>query len=232
MMLRPPQFLAAHLDALVFLVFLIVTGIFRLLAGKAQQARKPKNETEPARTPSVLEQSAEEESDQERIRRFLEALGQPSSAPPPPRVKPRPAADYEPPPPAQEERARTIRPRNILNPLPPLTSAPPPLPRKRIQLPGQMTELPDAPADFRPVTPAANYEVQETTAPPAPPPLPAMTAADAYAAVTKALPPTAVVAGSSNLVANLLRSPDALRQAVLLREILGPPRSLSPFEWA
>ena len=229
-MLKPPEFLAAHLDALVFLIFLLVTGIFRLLASKAQQSQKRDKEGEgQPRTPSILEQSDTQESDQERIRRFLEALGQPTSSAPPPPVKPRPVVAYEPPPPQQPERARTVRPRNILNPLPPLTTVPPPLPRGKIQMPRQIG--PEAPKSFTPVAPPPEtYQVQETTATPTPPSLPLTTPAEAYAAVTKPVPAAAAAPASSNLIANLLRSPNALRQAVLLREILGPPRSLSPLE--
>lgn len=227
-MLRPPQFLAAHFDALVFLIFLAVTGIFRLLASKAQQAQKRDKEPEPPRPQPTFEPDPEI-SDQERIRRFLEALGQPTSAAPPPPVKPRPAAQYQPAP--GLERARTIRPRGILNPVPPLTTVPPPLPRK-IQVPRQMTKLPETetPRTFQPTRPPVEeYTVQETAAAPAPPPPPLATPADAYAAMTKPVSPTTTVPAKP-LFSVLLGKPEALRQAIVLREILGPPRALSPLD--
>lgn len=226
-MLRPPEFLAAHMNALVFLIFILVAGIFRLLGSKTQQAQKRDKESTAARPEPTFERTETEETDQERIRRFLEALGQPPSATPPPPVKPRPVENYEPP--QRQERARTVRPRNILNPLPPLTTAPPPLPRK-IRMPAQMTPEAEAPRTFTPVpAPADEYQVQETTAAPAPPLPPLATPADAYAAVTK--PTSATVTASARpALATLLARPETLRQAILLREILGPPRALQPLE--
>ncbi len=228
MMLAVFHGLAAHMDALVFLILILVTGIFRLLASKTQPAQKRDEESTPERPQPTFERSETEETDQERIRRFLEALGQPPSATPPPPVKPRPIENYEPP--RRQERARTVRPRNILNPLPPLTTAPPSLPRK-IRMPGQIATLPEAeaPKTFTPVPRAEDYQVQETTAAPAPPLPPLATPADAYAAATK--PASASVAASPrSALATILARPETLRQAILLREILGSPRALQPLE--
>ncbi len=222
-MLRPPEFLAAHFDALVFLIFLAVTGILRALASKAQKANKRENESQPPVRPSF--EQASQESDQERIRRFLEALGQPAASAPPPRVKPRPVITYDPETPS--DRARTVKPRrNVLNPLPPLTTVP--SPPRRIQAPGRISSLPETetpPPSKAPRAAPEAYRVQEGAAAPVPPATPA----DAYAVATRIPPPTRKAAASP-ILATLLNNPDALRQAVLLREILGPPRALSPLE--
>ncbi len=138
----------AAMDPLIFLFLLGLTGLFRLLSSKAHKSNQTE---EPPTMPEVrpeLPQREQPDDDQERIRRFLEALGQPPSAQPPPPVRPRPITAF--PQPDRAERARTVRPRrNLLNPLPPLTTAPPPLPRQ-VRLPGQITRAALQREDFCP----------------------------------------------------------------------------------
>lgn len=219
--------LAAHLDPLVFLFLLGLAGLFRLLASKSGQSDQTGEP--PAPTPQTrpeLPRGEVEGSDEERIRRFLEALGQPPSAEPPPQVRPRPVATF--PQPESAERARTVRPRrNLLNPLPPLTTAPPPLPRQ-VQLPGQITQPSYEEKTFvPPPVRAPAFEVHKGEGPPkVNKPLPIRTPGDAYAVATAPVP---TAAKPSRLVIEL-RTPGALQKAILLREILGPPRALQPLE--
>src|SRR2546430_13306699 len=81
--------LAVHLENLLFLLLLVVAGLFQLLGRAARKGsadeEKPKSTPLPkARKPLPR---APIESEQERIRKFLQALGQPpSSRPRPPLV--------------------------------------------------------------------------------------------------------------------------------------------------
>jgi hypothetical protein len=217
--------LAAHLDPLVFLIFLALVGFFRLLGSKAKPSNRNEDEPSPPIRPN-FPRAQSQDTDEERIRRFLEALGQPPSAQPPPPVQPRPLATFPQPEPA--ERARTVRPRrNLLSPLPPLTTAPPPLPRQ-VQPPDQITRPPYEERTFvpRPVKRPA-FEVRKGEGvPKVNKPFPITTPGDAYAV---AMAPTPVAAKPTRLVMEL-RTPDALQKAILLREILGPPRALQPLE--
>lgn len=215
---------AGHLDPLIFLAFVVLTGLFRLLANKSNQSRRTDDSPAPQSRPEALRPETVD-SDQERIRRFLEALGQPPSAQPPPPVTPRPVATF--PEPDREERARTVRPRrNLLSPLPPLTTTPPALPRK-VQLPGQITRPPYKEKAF--VPPRAEtpvFEVHGQGAPEVNEPIPIKTPGDAYAVATA---PSPAVAQRSQFTTDLL-APGNLQRAILLREILGPPRGLQPLE--
>jgi len=218
--------LAVHLDPLVFLFLLGLAGLFRLLASKSHKANQPDEPSAPQTRPELPRREVPEDSDEERIRRFLEALGQPPSAEPPPPVRPRPVATF--PQPERVERARTVRPRrNLLSPLPPLTTAPPPLP-PQVRLPEQITRPPYEEKIFVPSPVASSvFEVhQGEGAPEVNEPIPVKKPDDAYAIAT-APPPT--VARPSQFVIEL-RTPGNLQKAILLREILGPPRALQPLE--
>jgi len=97
--------LAVHLENLLFLLLLVVAGLFQLLGRAARKASgdeaKPTPEPAP-RMPKAIPRPPTE-SDEERIRKFLEALGQPpASRPPSPVVArtdipPRPLAPVQPP---------------------------------------------------------------------------------------------------------------------------------------
>src|SRR6266496_2366919 len=97
--------IAAHLDNLLFLLLVAVAVLFQFLAKTAGKTRK--DQTKQTSTPiprtSTPMRRAPTESDEDRIRKLLEALGQPpSSRPPPPVVPrtdipPRPLAPVQPP---------------------------------------------------------------------------------------------------------------------------------------
>jgi hypothetical protein len=93
-----------------------------------------------------------------------------------------------------------------------------------------MAAPPPASKTFTPIAPPPDaYQVQETTAAPEPPPPPITNAREAYAVATGPTTGASTSTGKAPLL-DLLRSPNGLRQAVILREIFGPPRSLQPLD--
>ncbi len=193
-----------HFDNLLFLLLVAVALLFRWLANKAGQTSKGSEESDrrsistPQTPPPIPHSPAE--ADEERVRKFLEALGQPAGSRPPPLVTQRPT--YQKP---------VVLPHvpPFASPLPPLTTKPPELPRKV--------------KTFKPKIKAASFEVRDAmlTAEPAAP----IKSPEAYAIAT---PPTP--ARSETNIAALLRSSSGLRNAIILREIFGPPRSLQPLD--
>src|SRR5438132_11392105 len=104
-----------HLDSLIFILLIAMAALFRLLASKAGNTGKsepPGRSTSAPRTSPPLARLPAE-TDEERIRRFLEALGQPTSSKPPPPVAP-----------------RTNIPPRPLAPVQPPSSFPLPIPRR------------------------------------------------------------------------------------------------------
>ena len=194
-----------HLDNLLFILLIAMAALFRLLASKAGEAKKTlQNPDQRSTTSPQLGETprrAPVESDEERIRKFLEALGQPATSRPPPPVVPR----------------TNIPPR----PLAPVR--PPPIPTARNVLARtkrKVVEVPKTPAL------ASIFEIQE--APPSLTPKDSIKSpAERY---TTSAGPKAKLSGSVADIATLLRSTAGLRNAIILREIFGPPRSLQPFD--
>jgi hypothetical protein len=214
--------LAFGFENTLFLLLIAVALLFQLLSRVASATKDSEEETEPdeprrPRTPPPIPRPRPK-SDQERIREFLEALGQPTTAPPPPRVQPRPS--YKKP---------VVLPHvpPFGSPLPPLTTRPPELPRE-VYVPPQMAPPREAkvfkptPAEAEPV-----FEVHRARMPLEGPPAPVTTAAEAYAIATE---PAAKPRRPETDLATLLRSTSGLRNAIILREIFGPPRSLQPLD--
>src|SRR6266542_3818697 len=81
--------IAAHFDNLIFLLLLAVALLFQLLARAV--GKKNTDEVEPTSKPAPRMPKpiprVPAESDEERIRKFLEALGQPAASKPPPIIK-------------------------------------------------------------------------------------------------------------------------------------------------
>jgi hypothetical protein len=213
---------AAHLDNLLFLLFIAIAIFFQILTRAATKGRRRPGDTSRRSTPPsqrsrpVAQESGE--TDEERIRKFLEALGQPTTAKPPPPVAQRPT--YQRP---------VVLPHvpPLPSPVPPLMTRPPEsepdwrLPRE-IKLPGQITPTREA-QTFRPkVAEASAFEVHQGR-----PPLEPISEAEVRAAFQPITPQS-----SSKIpdIAILLRSTSGLRDAIILREIFGPPRSLQPFD--
>jgi hypothetical protein len=207
------------MDNWLFLLLVAVAMLLRWLMSAANKANKDANDPEKRSTPSAPPPipRAPADSEEQRIRKFLEALGQPpGSRPPPPVTQQRPI--YEKP---------VVLPHvpPFGSPLPPLTTRPPDLPRE-VQLPGQTVEQPRAEKKFKRVTPDATFEVRQDAQPP-PEPASIKSPAEAYAVATASTP---APARTETNIAALLRSPSGLRSAIILREVFGPPRSMQPLE--
>jgi hypothetical protein len=193
-----------HLENLLFILLIVMAGLFRLLASKAGQTKKRlQNPDQRSTTSPQLGEPptrAPVESDEKRIRKFLEALGQPATSRPPPPVVPRTNIPPRPLAPVQPPRIPTAR--NILTdrrrPVVETTKSPEPLAFGLREAP----PLPKLPTLVKPSV--------ETYA----------TAADSK---TK-------LARTGVDIATFLRSPAGLRNAIVLREIFGPPRGVQRLE--
>ena len=211
--------IAVHLDNLLFLLLVAVALLFQLLAKAAAKTGRDttkRRSTSPPRTPPPIPRPPVD-SEEERIRKFLEALGQPTTSKPPPPVSPRPT---------YERPAVLPHVPPFASPLPPLTTRPPGLPRK-IKLPGQITPTYEAKTFTSKVAEPAKFEIHEGQIAPESP-LIIKTAAEAYAIATQ---PVSKPAQMETNIAALLRSTSSLRNAIVLREIFGPPRSLQPLDF-
>jgi hypothetical protein len=184
-------------DHPIILVIVAAAALLRWLSQRSDAA-KP-NPERPVVPDQPIPRGGETQTEEERIRRFLDALGQPAGARPPPKVAPK----------------REIRPR-VFPTLPPLTTTPPPLPAS----PASQVQAPPPLPVERVFTPAlvqeAGFEVRD---------LSEQTSGDSTPARRTA------AAEQSGLIF-MLRSNQDLRNAIVLREIFGPPRSLQPYETA
>ena len=198
--------IAAHLDNLLFLLLIAVAVLFQFLAKAAGKTGKDQTKrTSTPGTPTPIPRPPPE-SDEERIRKLLEALGQPPTSRPPPPVAPRtdipprPVAPVQPPmSPLSHLRREKSRKREIIP-----KGSPPPRPDKGAE---KMV--------------SSTFEVQEGQVPIAPPTFKAP--AEAYMGVT---PTIAKAKEPRRDIATLLASRSGLRDAMILREILGPPRGM------
>jgi hypothetical protein len=205
---------AVHLENFLFLLFIVIAFFFQLLTRAASKSNKDSSQPKP-RTPDTPPPSprVRSETDEERIRKFLEALGQSPTSTPPPPVKTRPI--YQKPivlPHVAPERS----------PLPPLKTRPPELPRQ-VAPPAQAAAHPERKILIPKPLPAV-FEVNEIPTSAEPIPLPATAAI----ASPDALKPQFVQQAVD--IASLLRSQGGLREAMILREIFGPPRSMQPLD--
>jgi hypothetical protein len=197
------------IENLLFILLIVMAGLFRLLASKASEAKKRQEDSDrrSATSPSPPEpiERAPLESDAERIRRFLEALGQPTGSRPPPPVVPRTDIPPRPLAPVKPPTAHVLRPWKLT----------------REERRKRHVILQESPVVTPPV-----IEVQEPQAqiePPSDKKLPQ--GADATPADSKIK--TAYTAAD---IAGFLRSSTGQRNAIILREIFGPPRSLQPLD--
>ena len=192
-------------DTLIFLVLAGLALVFKWLTSQASsdsEKREPPspNEQAPRRPPP--------QSEEERVRRFLEALGAPPGTPPPPPVRSRRVVTPAP---------RTPKPkvkRSWVQPLPPIVTTP--------------EDMPLPPLTTAPV-PEAVFVVEAK--PPSevvvPPPLPPVSTFPSAATLRRKAAPLRAAPITS--LGALLRSRESIRQAIILREVLGPPRGLEPF---
>lgn len=124
-------------DNLWFILLVIAASIIRWLWQKSQAEKE--NADRPVVPDQPIPRGGESQSEEDRIRRFLEALGQPPGTAPPPKVAPR----------------RRVEP-TVFPTLPPLTTVPPPLPPSPAPVSQAPPLLPMAERIFQPTI------VQET----------------------------------------------------------------------
>jgi len=231
------------MEPLQILIFLVVGGIYFVnwliaQSGKSGKADPPPSSPQQQLGRPIATQNTEKESEGERVRRFMEALGLPTGSLPPPTAPKPPTpsaipAQTQPPPPVR----RSFSP----------TPAPPPLPTKetpvfrREPTPATGTQESDAyniegsanEADLntwghetsRNLTRAEQVTADAVRA-----------TADAQASIDLATAAYAIDDDAyahksskkpvKSALTKLLQSPEGMRQAVLLREILGAPKSL------
>ena len=199
---------AAHFDNLLVLLFFGVAILFQLLSAATAKNRKRRDDprrrsTSPSQTARPLTTDADE-TDEERVRKFLEALGQPTTSKPPPPAVPRPT--YQKPIVVARKETGPVRRRSVLSPLPPLTTRPPE-PEPQWQTPPQIV----------------------SESPPPPEPVPVIHAAASEASDIMTLPISQSAAVKNDFTTQL-RSTSGLRNAIILREVFGPPRSLQPLD--
>jgi len=199
-------------------IILIIIAIVTVLRWLSQRSNTTKDDPERPKVPDEpIPRGSESQSEEERIRRFLEALGQPTRSTPPPKVTRRVTVT---------KREVLPRGRPFGSPLPPITTTPPPLETKPPPFPtfspGPVQVFPPPPPvpTEQPITkPATTVErsfgvhdlsVQNSSA---------TSSTDDYRAVT--------TRRASFLS---LGSSQDLRRAIVLREIFGPPRGLQQVE--
>ena len=209
-----------HFDQnVIFIIIAAIIGISRLVSRISEESKKqsqrrrqpPQRPPPPPQMPQPI-QRTRPKTDEERVREFLEALGQPAGAAPPPKIQPR----------------RQIPPRPLAPVQPPASMRPFGKPEvrtwkeqaKEIVVLQQPTKI--APPQIKPViVPAEASEpgawiAQEE----------AQTGAATKLAIARADDQPSVRASADAVWKRTLRSPDALRTAIVLREIFGPPRGV------
>jgi hypothetical protein len=207
-----------------FIVLAIVFVLLRFIGSAVGKATKnndtSKQQTSP-RVPPPLPRSSQGDLDTERVRKFLEALGQAPGTTPPPPVRPRTDVPARPLAPVQPPRA-----------LVPAFS-------KSAKAPAQPP--PDSTGrGGEPARPVLHEHVRSLRSPARPAlasePI-AVSQRDAVSTPRRPSAPlepyrAAAAYGASgdtaSSIQNLLRSPRNLRAAIILREVLAPPRSLQP----
>ncbi len=193
--------------AVLALLMLAIRWVGDRFAEKRADAKLEKHRAR--KTTAAL--GAKGDSEEERMRRFLEALGIPAEGaeerrptPPPLRHAPkRREPSVKPVPPIV---VRSAPPRRV----PPVTQRPAPVPAPQVELPKMEVQLP---ALRTPEAPEFQTATSQISAIPG-------ESAHAHGAPGQREP------SSRELWRDALQSPEGLRSAFILREILGPPRGL------
>ena len=208
---------------IIFIIIAAIIGISRLVSRISEESKKQsQRRRQPPQPPPPQQQMPQPiqrtrpKTDEERVREFLEALGQPAGAAPPPKaqprrqIPPRPLAPVQPPAsvrPFGKPEFRTWREqaKEIVVLQQPTKIAPPEI--KRVVVPS--------------VVPAEANEPDMWIAPEQ-----AQTGAATKIAIARTDDQPSVRASADTIWKQALRSPDAARTAIILREIFGPPRGV------
>ncbi|HKS04629.1 MAG TPA: hypothetical protein VJR49_04670 [Chthoniobacterales bacterium] len=212
-----------HFDQnIIFIIIAAIIGISRLIAKiseeskKQRQKRPPQPSHAPGPRPEYTQpvQRTQPKTDADRIREFLEALGQPAGTAPPPKVQPR-----------TQVPARPLAPVQ-----PPASMRPFGKPEfrtwkeqvKKIVVAQQPTKPPSARREAVPPVPAEANEpgawIAEEQA--------QVSVAQKKEVTSRVSTSPTLTSEAATLWRQILRSPDSLRTAIILREIFGPPRGL------
>jgi len=210
-----------HFDQnVVFIIIIAIVGISRLIARIVENARAQADRTKgpPVRPetraiPRVT--GSKQKTDEERVREFLEALGQPTGTTPPPRVRPR--TDIPP------RRLAPVQPPPSMRPFSPVVLRP--AREKRIRVPpAAVPKTAESTTSVLGTNEPGAWIAQEEKI---------EAAAARFRAATEVVGEKAIGIQASVITdwKELLRSTDTVRSAIVLREILGPPRGVRPLEF-
>jgi hypothetical protein len=218
-----------HFDQnILFVIIVAIVGIFRLISRIAKNVREQSQRNNPRSTPSLSRESrplpsrSKPKSDEERVREFLEALGQPAGTKPPPRMMPRTNLPPRP--------LAPVQPPLSMRPFSPIIVPAPEQPRKKIAEPKERKQ---APVETKPVVvlPPLVTTRAEANEPGSWISVAELSQAPTIAPTVPAYEIQGI--GTTEVTwKNALRSAGSIRSAIILREILGPPRALQPFELA
>jgi hypothetical protein len=201
-------------ENLLFVALVAAVALIRFLvqAAENKKNRDAAKRAEPDAARPI--QRAPAETEEERIRRFMEALGVPKgSAAPPRKVTPRAPTKIPPIDPFPLPRSRGDVP-----PITPSREEAPPIPAPQ---PAAPLPLPTAETSMLALekianAPAESYDVRELASAAHEPPVPGS------AGVSRD--------NSKRGLRARLATAEGLRDAIILREIFGPPRSMQPAE--
>ena len=217
-----------HIDQnIVFVVIVAIIGIWRLIARikdalNQSQRDNQRRTPQPNRPPRPL--AREEKTDEQRVREFLEALGRPIGSAPPSKVQtranlpPRPVAPIHPPPSMRPFSPVLVQPRSRAK----KTVSIPPHQWSKSSVPGSAVVVSPSSASID-INEPGSWIAQEQARSAPPPDV-------SEASLIKATDETVSVRASAEIIWKpVLRSLDGMRAAIVLREILGPPRAMHDF---
>ncbi len=209
--------LASIDGSLFFVMIAAVIGVINWLTKKNESSGTKPTPKGSGASPSLPRGGTGEE---ERMRKFLEALGVPADQGPPP-IQPRPTIARNQPLPKIQSRSPVVA--QPIYPSYTKQRKPPVLPPKRRVV---FAEKPPEPQFAVPIPPletppVSEFETTSSHVSAIPLEAPATEVWDAFRQAPE-LPSMQL----GNSIRDLLRTPRSLRDIVLLREILGPPRGL------
>ena len=205
-------------ETLFSLALLLIYFVFQAFSGKKKQKNRqprpiPTSETERSDLPDAREANAPPQSLEDALREIREALGGPASAPEPARPKPE----------AAQPRPEVERPHPLVASPRPAPTLPPKLPETRDlpqprEFPKQREMLPRR--EFQPVATDHREAHFLKDIPPTPPYRPLSSSA-----AVRMRDQTEEGRQRHLGLRERLKDPRASRDAILLAEILGPPRA-------